>query len=135
MGERRRKGLVLACVVLVLSTGCSWVLVQPVSARLAPDEPVECTTGRGPPIADSLFALVALASSIYLARDHAFGDHLFLGFMGGATVTAVFGSSAGYGFSRTSRCHDARRAAQLRDERELRNIIGTSPNDASPSSR
>jgi hypothetical protein len=135
MGKRRREGLVLAWVVLVLSVGCSWLFVRPVPARITPDEPVECTTGRGPPIADSLLAVAVFASTIYLLRDHAFDGNQLLGFTGGLAGSIAFGGSAGYGFSKTSQCADARREAQLRDERALRNLTGTSPNAASLRSR
>ena len=116
----KRASVALALTLVVtsplLSTGCSWITVQkPPPLPVEPAPPVACTASNGPPVFDTVLAvlsglggvavIVAAASTSDLQQKGAVTAEI----AGGAAAVAVgglFAVSAASGYSSTAQCRD-----------------------------
>ncbi len=107
MGWRR---LPLWLALLSPLAGCSYVFVQPLSPTHHPGDRPDCTSDPTAPIVDSGVALVYAGSSVYAAtRDDV--AYKGLAVAAGVVNTAVWLSSAIYGYVETSGCRAAKAEA------------------------
>ena len=110
LGRAAVLGLVLAC------SGCSYIFVtgKPANVEaLPPSEPITCTTSKVTPILDTVFAGLEVARTAYavsLSDGDYSGQPLNRGAdIGiGASLVALFASSAIYGYLVTGSCADAK---------------------------
>lgn len=115
------RALALCCggALLLTAPGCSFIFVQgPPSASASeaqPTVPLVCTESRDQPTADTViavFGLAALAAGALLAANYDCGGDFIcvvpplarFSAIAGAAVAAIWGSSAMYGYTVTSKC-------------------------------
>jgi hypothetical protein len=105
--------------------GCSYTFVQPLSPAHHPGDRADCTTDPTAPIVDSAVALVYAGSSAYVAtRDNV--AYKGLAVTAGLLNTAIWLSSAIYGYVEIGQCRAARAdaAAEPFWQRRLVPIMG-----------
>jgi hypothetical protein len=92
--------------------GCSWLLVTPPPPPPLRTAPVECTTDRAAPVADTVLAGASLASAIYLFQANQYPNRVrYIGV--DLFVAMLWISSAGYGYSRVAACEAAQELASM----------------------
>ena len=111
-------GRILVVISSLSLASCSWMFVTPPPSTPPRSGAVRCTETRAAPVFDTIIAvpsvLVALAGVSILADDNEttndeIGDVFGVLFLiGGGVPAALFGTSAIYGYTRTSRCRDMR---------------------------
>jgi hypothetical protein len=105
----RRSALCLALLAAAGGglAGCSYTFVQPLSPTHHPGDRADCTTDLTAPVVDSSVSLVYAASSAYTAtRDNQAYEGLLVA--AGLVNTAVWLSSAIYGYVEIGQCRAAR---------------------------
>jgi hypothetical protein len=93
----------------VATTGCSWTFVHPVPPNASSWYEVQaCTSNPTPPVLDTVFSIAGLISAGYVAqKDNVSSKGTLLVWQ--LSVAALWGISAGYGYSKTSECAEAKR--------------------------
>jgi hypothetical protein len=115
----KRPALLLALLLTTgsSSSGCSWSFVQPLPSRYERGDFSNCTTSVAAPLADTLFSLTSVGSSIYVASQDNVTNKgwavVSLGLIGGGVLL----SSAIYGYRRTGECRAAGEEANDRPSR------------------
>ncbi len=115
-GRSAKRGLAAAILATSTLSGCSFLFVDTVpdgAEQYPPDRPIECTSRRLVPILDVLVAgyqvvrtLVAVANDDSEYADAPISRGADIGF--GIGFTALFTSSAIYGFYETGECREAK---------------------------
>jgi hypothetical protein len=96
----------LGLAALSMTSGCSWIFVQPLREDRGRGEYIDCTTNRAAPVLDTIFTLTNIASVIYVAGQNNVTNKPSAVTLG-LSVAALWALSAGYGYSHTSECEDA----------------------------
>jgi hypothetical protein len=86
--------------------GCSWILTKPLPDNWQNWDRLDCSTNPAPPLIDTGLALSNVGTTIYVAAFTS-GSGRALPVVAGAVATAVWLSSAIYGFSKTAACREA----------------------------
>lgn len=126
IGSRVTRIAVIVCLVASLP-GCSWLAVEAPPPAHARHAPVQCTSSRVAPVADSVFAVGLGAiggTAMYdgLTNPSPFAGIAVLFGLAFLTPAAWFAGSAVSGFEDTSECDDA-----IDDEARRRAITTTTP--------
>lgn len=125
-----RTGLVGAVIFAVLlQSGCSFMFVKGPPAKHAEKASFECSESNAVPVIDAIWAALNGLGAASAANDDQLMNRDQVVKVG-LTWLAVSGISAIYGFSKVSRCKDAKR---LRDERYERYESERKPASASVS--
>jgi hypothetical protein len=102
-----REWIALSALVLSLTSGCSWLFVQPLPESYDRRDYPVCTSSRTGPVLDTLFALTNTASAIYVAGENNVTNKNAAVTLG-LGVAALWTASAVYGYSHTSECDAAK---------------------------
>jgi hypothetical protein len=90
-----------------LASGCSWIFVQPPPPDYGRGRDLDCTTNRAAPVIDTIFTITNVISALYVAgQNNVTNKGASVGL--GLSVAALWGMSAGYGYSNTSQCEEAK---------------------------
>lgn len=108
----------LATLALVASTGtvgCGFVFTHGPPQDHKQLDYFTCTEGNTGPILDIVFGGLNLAATVFMLADDpdSYGDSGAI-VASGLTWTAFSGAAAGVGFSKTSKCRDAKRELAAR---------------------
>ena len=99
----------LAASLATSGTGCSWLyMTRAPSPVPSPERPVECTTSRFAPIADSAYAVFAAAAGGAVLAGTSSCDQYCAGAFVAVSFAALLAASAVSGFHDASRCDDVR---------------------------
>ncbi len=103
----------MACLALPLlasGSACSWIFVQALPDNYERGDHTDCTTSRAMPAIDTTFALIDAGTAVYVAgRSDA--PNKTLAVTAGLLASAVWASSAIWGYVKTSACEEAKDAA------------------------
>ena len=104
-----KRAAALLMTILVATSGCSWLFVQPLHSEGESAPNLACTSSRAAPIADTLFMAGAFASTIHASwQENYSGQGLTV--VAGATATTLFLLSMIGGYWNTGECEDAPRS-------------------------
>jgi hypothetical protein len=98
--------VLLSSCLLAGSSGCSFVVVEPVSPRADRSAKLTCTSDQVPPVIDTVIAFASAASTLYAAKDA--GGYRAAATGLGLAFSGVWLGSAAYGFVKTDECEKAR---------------------------
>lgn len=91
-----------AVVLAFVATGCSFAFTS--------NPPAPCNTSSVAPIADTAVAVLAAIGIVYFATSD--DDNATIGIVVESGLALGFGASAYTGYSRVSRCRDAKAAVK-----------------------
>jgi hypothetical protein len=123
------RSLHLLVVVLALSTlGCSLLFVKgppDTAAQAETPEAIDCTSGRGWPIFDTVYGSINTITAVALATggtksSSSNSDDTAVYAAGAVGSLALWGGSAYYGFTRTSQCREQKELALARQSQRRR---------------
>ena len=107
--------VVLAAVVVAVTSGCSAIFVEKVPAKVPVGQRIRCTRSPGTPILDSVIAAAATAGAVGAGLklhnpcgpdQHCFGSQLaaLYGVVAASALAPLFAGSAVLGYVHTARC-------------------------------
>ncbi len=119
--------------IMSSGTGCSWLYIKKAPQPVAePNQPVDCTSSRAAPVADTLYAATFASAGVasFYGASKCSGGRCYYYELGAvaSSIAVTLAVSAAMGFQQASRCDDVKALNALcisGEEASCRKLNGT----------